>query len=80
MLFTNDLTISINEFEQVCVSGELSGYDYKLYCFSEAYQAWVEQNVPFLEKNYPSDHSKLIERIEKELLKLEIEQAERGAM
>lgn len=63
-----ETTIHINEFEQVIIKGDYDNFTFDLMIYSEAFEAWVKQDISML-KLYASNYDALLKKIEKKLLK-----------
>lgn len=73
MAFLNSNTehniIEINEFERIEVSGNLDNYSFDLVIWSEAFDVWAKQDLATLENKHLDKYNKLVERIEKFLIR-----------
>lgn len=64
-----DYTLDLNESEMVVINGNIENYRFELFFQSEAFGDWIKQDLAALENKHLDKYNKLVERIEKFLIR-----------
>lgn len=61
----HELTMDVNESEEIRITVEKEAFSFDMYCFSETFQTWIKQDLDKVRKDYPANYLKLEADVEK---------------